>query len=384
MTSRSTGLAAATALLCLATACSSGSSKPEPSERSGGGSSSTSVPRPEPVTGKPGTITIGASGDLIAHAGTIKKAAKAAGGNGYAFDPFFTAVRPVVEAPAVAICQMEGPLSRTDTNLSVELSFNAPHEFATATRATGFDGCSTANNHTWDRGQEGMEATRAVLAENGLKAAGPGTSADHKGQPVFYEANGLKVAQLSYSYSLINAIGDQVSVPPSAPWLKDAMLFTRTATGIEQDAAAARARGADLVLVSMHWGEEYKGVNDEQKRLADELMKSGQVDWIIGNHPHVVQPCDKIDGRYVTYSLGNFFSGQDAAYLPGTADGAFASVTFTRDKAGTWTQSMTYQPTYQNQKTRQIELATPAWNPVSYAKTSKTMGLLGCDAKPET
>ena len=112
------------------------------------------------------------------------------------------------------------------------------------------------------------------------------------------------------------------------------------------------------------------------------MLRSGQVDWIIGNHPHIVQPCQKIDGRYVSYALGNLFSGQQAAYLPGTADGAYASVTFTRDAGGKISQSMTYQPTYQDQKTRVVELATPSQNPASYAKTTATMGAFGCDAKP--
>ena len=156
----------------------------------------------------------------------------------------------------------------------------------------------------------------------------------------------------------------------------------RTPEGIEADAAEARKQGADIVVVSMHWGIEYKPVSAEQKKYADALLRSGQVDWIIGNHPHIVQPCQKIDGRYVSYALGNLFSGQQAAYLPGTADGAYASVTFTRDAGGKISQSMTYQPTYQDQKTRVVQLATPSQNPASYAKTTATMGAFGCDAKP--
>lgn len=366
------------------TACSSGGS--DSGSASGNATvrraTSSSVPAPEPVKGKPATITIGASGDLIAHPSTIKKAALAAHGTGYAFGGFMASMLQTVSAPAVSICQMENPVSATDTDLAREMSFNAPHEFATATHNLGFDGCSTANNHAWDRKLAGLSTTRQVLEQNGLKVAGPSASAESEGQPAFYEANGLKVAQLSYSYTLNNLLGDTTTVPQEAPWLSKNMWAVRKAQGIEQDAAAARAQGADLVLVSLHWGDEYKPVNATQKQLARELLSSGQVDWIIGNHPHIVQPCEKIDGRYVNYALGNFFSGQQAAYLPGTADGAFASVTFTRDTAGKWSQSMTFQPTYQDQKTRVVYPAGPTYRPDSYTKTVQTMGFFGCDAKP--
>lgn len=378
----SSGSSTSSPLATSASSHSSSESSTTPNSQAPSGSGTSSIPAPKPVTGRPATITIGASGDLIAHASTVAQARAAAGGRGYAFAPFFAALKPTVGAPTISICQMENPLSRTNTDLSVEYSFNAPREFATATRSMGFDGCSTANNHTWDRGQKGMEETREVLATNHLKASGPGTKAGEKGQPVFYEANGLKVAQLSHNYSLINAVGDRWSVPKEAPRLKDAMWFTRTSKGVVKDAAAARAQGADLVLVSMHWGYEYEGVNAQQKQVTAELMRSGQVDWIIGNHPHVVQPCDKVNGRYVTYSLGNFFSGQIAAIKPGTAERAFAAVTFERDAAGKWKRSMTFQPTYQNQTTRHVELASPTSNADSYRKTVRTMGLMGCDAKP--
>lgn len=368
-------------------ASSSGASSKAGASSSSGGSASpsasSSVAPPEPVKNKPGSITIGASGDLIVHPSVTQMARRAAGGTGYRFDQFFGQISPVTKAGDLRICQMENPLSRDDTNLARELSFNAPHEFATTVKSIGFDGCSTANNHAYDRGLSGLASTRSVMAANGLQAAGPAASACEKGQPVFYEAKGFKVAQLSYSYTLDNRInGDQTGTPKDAPWVADNLYAVRTPEGIEADAAEARKQGADIVVVSMHWGREYKPVSAEQKKYADALLRSGQVDWIIGNHPHIVQPCQKIDGRYVSYALGNLFSGQQAAYLPGTADGAYASVTFTRDAGGKISQSMTYQPTYQDQKTRVVELATPSQNPASYAKTTATMGAFGCDAKP--
>jgi poly-gamma-glutamate synthesis protein (capsule biosynthesis protein) len=72
----------------------------------------------------------------------------------------------------------------------------------------------------------------------------------------------------------------------------------------------------DAVIVSPHWGEEYEQLPREgrQIKLAQEFADAG-ADAVIGSHPHVLQPIEKIiakDGRevFVAYSLGNFVSGQ--------------------------------------------------------------------------
>ena len=78
----------------------------------------------------------------------------------------------------------------------------------------------------------------------------------------------------------------------------------------------ARARGeADLVFVSMHWGDENTQTpNAEQKRLAKLIADCG-ADAVIGHHSHTVQPIEWVTGEsgkktLVIYSLGNFISTQ--------------------------------------------------------------------------
>lgn len=382
----SAALAATTLALSLA-ACSGSSNHQASSSGSSGthsssGSNTAAVsPSTGPVKGKPFTITIGASGDFITQPEILPVARAQAGGKGYNYDPFFAKATAMFSAPDISICQMENPLTKTDTDISRELSFNAPHEMATAVKKAGFDGCSTANNHAYDRGFSGLVSTREVMAQAGLQAAGPASAKNGVGQPAWYTVKGVKVAQLSYSFSLTN--GRVSDPPPEAPWMGKNLIGNVKAAGIERDAAAARAQGADLVLVSLHMGTEYKTQpNAEQTSLAKQLLDSGQVDWIIGNHPHSVEPCQKINGRYVDYALGNTFSGQSRSYFPTVKQGVFATTTFTRDANGKVTSHQKYQVTASPGAPFTVLPASPTSNASEYHTAVNIMGSMGCDATP--
>jgi len=83
------------------------------------------------------------------------------------------------------------------------------------------------------------------------------------------------------------------------------------------DARRARRQGADIVVVSMHWGTEYVSQpTAEQTAVGDQLAKSGQIDLVFGNHSHVPEPVAKLAGgpggrgMWVVWSMGNTISGQ--------------------------------------------------------------------------
>ncbi|MDV2888364.1 CapA family protein, partial [Alkalihalophilus pseudofirmus] len=69
---------------------------------------------------------------------------------------------------------------------------------------------------------------------------------------------------------------------------------------------AEASKKADLVLVHVHWGQEYDNEpNDRQKDLAKAIADAG-ADVIIGAHPHVLEPIEVYNGTVIFYSLGNF------------------------------------------------------------------------------
>ncbi|MDE9367659.1 CapA family protein [Luteipulveratus sp. YIM 133132] len=390
-------------LLAALTACSSPDGTAPPAGTAGAASSSrtsatqparasvsrpptasATSPAPSPTAAAPASITISAIGDVLPHAAVNQDAAT---GDGYDYDAMFAAVKPTIARSTIGICQLETALSADDTRLTRKNTFNSPHELARTLRDVGFDGCSTANNHTWDAGLRGVRETRQVLAAHGLQAAGPTATAAGSGAPARYDAP-LRVAHLSLSYSLMNSIEeDTTTTPPRAPWMRDNLYAAQRAEGIIASARRAKADGADLVVVSLHWGSQFDpAVTTDQRTIGDALLRSGAVDLIIGAHPHLIQPCAKINGRYVLYSVGNFLSTQGTAVGSpvGAQDGVVATVRFERDRTGRISQSLTYRPTWVDRgHGHRVVLATPTSRPESYHRTVAAMSRSGCDAKVE-
>ncbi len=345
---------------------------------------STSEPAPDR------TITIAASGDELAHVSVLDSAAANAadaGEKGYDFAPMFAEIEPLVSSADLALCHMETPLSADNVGLTQPglLVFNTPHELAGDLADAGYDGCDFASNHTMDRGVSGLTETEDVLTEAGLGYAGPSGYEDRAGQPQVYEVGDITVAHLAYTYTLPNSGGPTTTVPGEAPWLGTSLWPVTGSQGIIDDATQARQDDADLVVVSMHWGQEYQTEpTSDQTQIAQELLESGAVDLILGTHVHVPQPCDKIDGRYVLYGMGNSLSNQspdsDSRLRPETQEGMVAEITFTLSPDDTVTSALAVQPTRVNLDGHVIEPTGPENHPESADRTMDTLASLGsCD-----
>ncbi len=331
-------------------------------------------------------MSIGGTGDLLTHVAVRLDAERDAGTPGhYDFTPMFAKVKSLIEAPDVSICHMETPLTSTNTNLTRSgiLVFNTPHELADAVRETGWAGCDFASNHTWDQGLAGLRDTIGVFEKARIGYAGAGPSASDPQRVETYHANGLTIAHLAYAYTAYNDFGPDTTIPPEAPWLGKSMWPVAKAAGIIADAAKARAAGADIVVVSLHWGTQYvTEPTDDQKALAKALLSSPDVDLILGTHVHVVQPCERINGKYVFYGLGNFLSNQspqvDATLRPETQEGVIVRVDLARDAQGAITESAAYRPTKVNLVGHVVEPATPESNPVTFDRVTKTLTSMEC------
>ena len=377
---------AAAVLAAVVAGCSSG----DGGGRAASGAASampSSGPGSSGFTGKPAQVTVSGSGDILLHSPLWREAsaiATRAGKSGFDFDPMFAPVKQAISSADVAICHQETPISATNDDLSRpgSLVFNVPTQIAGSLKRAGFEGCDTSSNHTLDQGVPGIVATRKVLGAAGLKVAGPTGSPGELGMPALYDVRGVTVANIAYTYTLPNSAGPNTVVPASVPWLKPYLWPAAGAKGIIANAQAAKAAGADLVVVNIHWGTE--GVQQptaDQVSLAQELAASPAVDAIFGTHAHVVQPCVKMNGKFVFYGLGNFISNQGPGRGPqneSNRDGVLAQITFTRAGTGQWAQQASYQPTYVDTAAQHtIRLATPASNPASWKRTQQAMNAQG-------
>lgn len=300
----------------------------------------TPTPAPTPTPTPPPTKTLAFSGEVLSHGPVINQAA--AYGSGpwpYDYRPMFAEVKPLFDSADLSVCHLETPISPDNTSLTGYPVFNAPRELAEGLAASGYDVCSTASNHSMDRGPGGVVATVDRLEEAGLGWAGMARSQAEDDTPVLYEVGELTVGHLSYTYGLNGFV-----LPADEPYLVD----VTDVDAVLADAAAYRAAGADLVVLSIQWGNEYQvDPSPEQQELARTFIGSDDIDLIIGAHVHVVQPVEIIDGEFVVYGLGNFLSNQSAECCPAASqNGIIAMVEVTRTDADRWiVTNLSFVPT---------------------------------------
>lgn len=290
-----------------------------PATASGGPASTTSpttaatspTPTPTPTPDPDAEFTIVAAGDVLPHQPVVSDAKTADGG--YDFAAELAAMDPWVQGADLAICHMEVPISPTGKPSGYPV-FAAPVQLAASLKAQGWDGCSTASNHSVDRGFAGIQATLDAFDAVGLGHAGTARSAAEEAQPQLYtlERAGqtITVAHIAAAYGT-----NGMPVDSDKPWSVDLIDVPHMIA----QATAARAAGADLVIASVHCCVEYQTEPTAlQQQVDQQLADSGVIDLVIGHHAHVPQPVAKLaggprgEGMWVAYGLGNFISNQDA------------------------------------------------------------------------
>ncbi|TDO68156.1 poly-gamma-glutamate synthesis protein (capsule biosynthesis protein) [Kribbella sp. VKM Ac-2571] len=289
----------------------------------------------QPKQSKPAErITVVATGDVLLHE-RLWTTAKRDGDNGrWDFAPLLSSVKPLVQKADLAIAHLETPLARDGGPYHGYPLFQGPPQIATALKQTGYDLCTTASNHSFDGGAAGIDRTLDTLDKVGLKHAGTARSRVEAEQITIVDVGGVKVASLSFTFGF-----NGLPYPNGQSW-RAGTISTKT---IKLKAQEARDRGADLVLVSCHWGTEYSNkLNDQQREVAPQLLADSNIDLMIGHHAHVVQPMEEIDGKWVAYGLGNLVAAHREPNST-KSEGLLARFTFTRS-GDRWTTAAEYAP----------------------------------------
>jgi Bacterial capsule synthesis protein PGA_cap len=203
----------------------------------------------------------------------------------------------------------QGSITNTLKGHSISTPFQlvSPIRVAGILQLAGFDLLSLANNHSLDLGRFGLKDTIENLARVDIKTMGIGNNLENAFQPTIINLKGIKIAFLA-----IDAIAEPLSDRTTgqalqrATWNRDRVL-----TAIQQLSPVS-----DVILVMIHWGNEYEiRAGPAQRRAAQEMVEAG-ADVVIGSHPHVVQETQVFERSslrkvgFVAYSLGNFVFDQ--------------------------------------------------------------------------
>lgn len=237
---------------------------------------------------------------------------------GYDFNKMFVDIEPIISKHDLAFYNQETILGGKELGLSSYPAFNSPQEFGDCMVKIGFNLVSLANNHTLDRGEKAIINSLQYWHNKPVLVSGSYMSLEDRNTPRIYEKNGITYTMLAYTYGT-----NGIALPKN----KEYFVNVYTKEMLASDIANVRDK-VDLLIVSMHWGNEYTTKpNKEQEELAKYLAGLG-VDIVIGNHPHVVQPIEWIGHTLVIYSLGNMISAQKGLER---RIGMLASVKVTKD-----------------------------------------------------
>lgn len=299
----------------------------------------------------PRRITIAFSGEELATRGTWPQAKRNAGGRGYDFRPMLARLRPLLGSVDLAICHLETPLAGPGVSRSDYPRYAVPPQLADAIEAAGYEGCSTASNHSIDRGSAGIRTTLNRLDALGLQHTGTARSARERGRTTMYAVGGVKIAHLSFTASFNG-------LTPTEPWQANRLEPAR----ILKDARLARRRGADIVVVSLHWGEEFRhDPTAYQRDVAARLLHGDAIDLIVGHHAHVVQPIRRVKGNWVAYGMGNSFSGmRDELSHAHVQDGYVLVAVVERGPHGWHVEKVRFAPTWVVPGTFVVRLVGPS------------------------
>lgn len=194
---------------------------------------------------------------------------------------FFQNVKDIFTADDLTVANMEGTLTTSNDRQQKTFAFKGDPSYTEILTQGGVEATNLANNHSHDYGDQSYEDTIQYLEAAGITTFGYDRTA-------VMDVKGIKVGLIGI-YELKDGLGRQQQVIDTIQAVKD--------------------QGAQVIIVSFHWGTEKSNIPDDiQKTLAHLAIDQG-ADLVVGHHPHVLQGIEKYQGKNIVYSLGNFCFG---------------------------------------------------------------------------
>lgn len=251
-----------------------------------------------------GDTTFGQYPEVEEHAGAVSfREELASRGGDYAFP--LSLCRPFFYNDDLSILNCEGTFTLSDDARQKKYRFKGDPDFAQMFTLGGVEMVNLANNHSYDYKEQGLADTYQALTDAGVGYYDEGV--------IGYEVT-VKGRVACIGYDLFGKEPDMTEA-------------------LTRDIGQARQRGADLVVVTFHWGYEYYNQTSPHQRETGRLAVDLGADLVVGHHPHVIQGIEVYKGRTILYSLGNFAFGGDEEVKDG-GDTFLFRQSFTIEKGG--------------------------------------------------
>lgn len=244
----------------------------------------TLTPTPVPTVDAPVSITVSAAGDCTL--GTDENFDQSSSFDAVyedVGDPayFFEKVLSVFGQDDLTIVNLEGTLTTATEREDKTYAFKGSPDYTKILTTGSVEAVNLANNHSHDYGSQSYEDTIANVEAAGITSFGYERTA-------IKDVKGIKVGLVGI-YELADGLECQ--------------------TLLKEDIAKVKSDGAQLIIVSFHWGTEKENYPDDiQTTLAHTAIDEG-AHLVLGHHPHVLQGIEVYKGRNIVYSLGNFCFG---------------------------------------------------------------------------
>lgn len=269
----------------------------------------------------------------------------------YDFEVIFEHIHERLKKSDFLIGNLETPLAGKKLKYThYKWSFNTPDTLALALKNAGFNLLTTANNHCLDRGIEGLKHTIEVLDHYNIGHTGTYKNTQERSNGYITKIKNVEIAFLSYTYgtnaafnkhyvseSIVNLFQPQekplnqslfcracrrllniVHIYHLYESIVQDIFSIKYKRQIERDIQSVKQKGANIIIMCMHAGGQYNSFPDINTRNLMRFLLKSPIDTVIGNHPHVIHPSIKLNGKIGFYSLG------DLCPYPGCASAELA------------------------------------------------------------
>lgn len=230
--------------------------------------------------------------------------------------PLLEHMREHLDAADLFIANLESPLSASPGCCAWERVYRGP-AIAGELRAGRQTILTVANNHILEHGFPLLDETKSILAAAGVASVGYDLFGGDRDAVCELDAEGLTVFVGAVSF-VRDLTGRRVDAEERTGWVVGRLRESR----------------ADIRIVSVHWGDEYVAApSPAQRRIGHALVEAG-AQLIVGHHPHVLQPVERVGSAVIAYSLGNFVFDQD--WTDETRVGGVIAVDISREGVHSW------------------------------------------------